>query len=192
MKIIVQFKTRKGMTRRWRWATPASVTQTELYVQLTRKRHIGNLSVLSCLFLSISLLKTDSDVGYLRLCLCFVKSLFSFVWPYWLKNGNVIANRIKAPFGKGSCPWTGTEGLYRLTERQRDTFSDNIFQFSIDKGQCLILWKYAVSGQTQKKTVFTEICHHLVTISTYSLKGGILSWKQSDGQSVFCLQCWWS
>jgi hypothetical protein len=220
MKIIVHFKIRKGMTRRWRWATPASVTQTAHNVQLTRKRHIGNLSVLLCLFLFIiviakplpgspksncflgkggaatwgqdtptgcvyrirrattmwqsqpikrvrrslpcrndaplrcddgyafcgysliSLLKTDSDVGFLRLCLCFVKSLFSFVWPFWLKNGNVIANRIKAPFGKGEilsksaiwvtesihrravggheCPTT--EGLYQLTERQRDTF----------------------------------------------------------------------
>ena len=156
MKIIDHFKTRKGMTRRWRWATPASVTQTELYVQLTRKRHIGNLSVLSCLFLSISLLKTDSDVGYLRLCLCFVKSLFSFVWPFKTGIENEIEDFCREP-------WANVI----TDESPRQQFSTFSFQFSIDKGQCPILWRYAVSGQTQKKTVFTEICHQMVTISTY-------------------------
>ena len=28
---------------------------------------------------------------------------------------------LQAPFGKGSCPQTRTEGLHQLTERQRDT-----------------------------------------------------------------------
>ena len=109
-----------------------------------------------CGYSLISLLKTDSDVGYLRLCLCFVKSLFSFVWPFKTGIENEIEDFCREP-------WANVIA----DESPRQQFSTFNFQFSIDKGQCPILWKYAVSGQTQKKTVFTEICHQMVTISTY-------------------------